>query len=121
MLISILLASVLLLPNETAYRDEFCAYVGGSIEVVTPLGTRADCVTSWGAFELDYMKKPMKWAEMIGQASHYADQLNRFPVAVPIVETVNDCKDLAKAYSSAKRAGVLVIETGPYANKCPKP
>ena len=106
--------------NEAAYRDKFCASVGGQTEVVTSIGTRADCMTQWGAFELDYMKKSMKWAEMLGQAMHYAALLHKHAVAVPIVESESDCVNLRKAYAGADNFDIIVMETGDYAYKCPK-
>lgn len=41
------------------------------MEVLTPAGTRADCVSDTHAIEVEAAQD---WAEAIGQALHYAEQ-----------------------------------------------
>ena len=67
---------------ERWYQERWCA-TRGTMEVVMPDGSRADCVNATHAVEFDFGHK---WAESIGQALNYGAQSGKTPGVVLILE-----------------------------------
>lgn len=101
---------------ERYYQDIQCAKVGGQSEVVLPDGTRADCVTTYAAVEIDFADK---WAEAGYQSRHYARLLGKFPVIWLIMESQKDCKYLLRLMPLADQDGIKVEQIGAY--RCDTP
>lgn len=72
--------------KERDYQRRYCA--GMALEVVTPSGSRADCLSSTHAIEVDFSKK---WAEAIGQSLHYANELGRKAGIVLVCKNTVKC------------------------------
>lgn len=75
--------------NEHYYQAQWCNQYNGQMEYVLPDKTRVDCLTKNYAVEFDFVSK---WAECVGQALYYADQTNRTPACVLIIEKPKDFK-----------------------------
>lgn len=71
---------------ERHYQDLFCK--GMRTEVTTPSGARADCVSNEYAIELGFSES---WAESIGQALHYAAELDRKPGIILVCKDTKRC------------------------------
>jgi hypothetical protein len=87
-----LIASVCTAANqhpEKWYQTIWCDDHNGTMEVVLPDGTRADCVTEKYAIEFDF---GYKWAESIGQCLNYALQTSKRAGIVLIIEKPEDLK-----------------------------
>ena len=103
---------------EMYYQDKWCSDMNGCvmekliedrlIEHVLHDRTRVDCLLDLDvgdriekyAVEVDFAKK---WAESIGQSLHYAEQTNRQPGILIIIEKESDYKHLYKLYSAIKK------------------
>lgn len=72
---------------EKWYQDQWCQKNEGQQEVVLPDKTRADCITSTHAVEVEFAKK---WAESIGQSLFYSLQTEKRGGIVLILESEND-------------------------------
>jgi hypothetical protein len=86
--------------RESHYRDIFCDKMGGVVEQISPSGTRADCVFSGYAVEVEFADK---WAEGIGQALEYGASMGKTPGLVLIVgrggeRYVRRVREVASAY-----------------------
>lgn len=77
---------------EKWYQQQWCTESRGTLEVVLPDRTRADCITSTHAVEVEFGKK---WAESIGQSLYYSLQTEK---RAGIVLIVNNTKDLKYWY-----------------------
>lgn len=71
---------------EAAYRDAWCM---GETEVQLPSGSRADCLTTNYAVEVE---RAPKWHEAVGQALDYAQQTGKKPAILMIIERERDWK-----------------------------
>lgn len=107
-------------PNEHFYNGLWCEDNKGKSTGLPTLSTGKipDCVTSTHAIETDWSSKA--WKEGIGQALHYAWELDLQPGLLVIVEYQGDCKNLAISYDTARRniPRITVWETGPHAYQC---
>ena len=65
--------------KEKYYQDKWCSEHNGQVEVVLADMTRADCITSTHAIEVDFGKK---WAESIGNSCLHFQSWNRLIVRV---------------------------------------
>lgn len=72
-------ASSVMAANERAWNEYICEQMGGQTEVKTPVNTRVDCLTPTHACEADWNDKHY---QAVGQAMHYAVQMNRKPCVI---------------------------------------
>jgi len=86
--------------KESAYRDAWCR---GKTEVVLPDGTRADCLTSNYAVEVEFAPK---WQQAIGQSLNYADQTGKRPAILMIIERDKDWRYFRKCRRTAAKNGI---------------
>lgn len=86
--------------KESAYRDAWCR---GEKEVILPNGTRADCVTTRHAIEVEFAPK---WQQAIGQALNYADQTGKQPAILMIIEREKDWRYFQKCRRVARKNGI---------------
>lgn len=70
---------------EKGWSSALAHALGGETEVIVPNG-RVDVVTDHYSIEVDRLEK---WHEAIGQASHYAVQTKKVPVAALIIPSDN--------------------------------
>jgi hypothetical protein len=90
--------------SEKLYQKRFCD--GMDQNITTPAGTEADCLSDEFAIEVD---KSKKWAEAIGQALHYASELNRKPAIILVCEKTLKCNAHFYHLESAIKAHKLPI------------
>ena len=88
------------LHKEAEYRDAWCM---GQTEVTLSDGTRADCVTTNYAIEVDFARK---WAEGIGQALHYALLTGKKPAVLLIIEKESDWRYFNRALPTTKNNNI---------------
>lgn len=91
--------------QERDYQKRFCA--GMALEIPTPSGARADCVSETHAIEVDWSKK---WAEAIGQSLHYASELNLKAGIVLVCKKALTCSGHAYRLESTIKAYKLPID-----------
>lgn len=107
-------------PNELTYNAHWCALNHGHSTNLPKLSTGKipDCVTVTHAIETDWA--PKAWKEGVGQALHYADELNLQPGILVIMREQKDCKELAITERTARKniPRITVWQTGPYAQQC---
>jgi hypothetical protein len=77
---------------EDYYNEIWCSENGGTTEVRTEMGTRADCLLDDYAVETDF---DTKWAEGLGQALHYSAEFER-PGAVLLIIQNHDNTDRSR-------------------------
>jgi hypothetical protein len=103
---------------EDYYSEIWCTENGGTQEVYTDAGTRADCVFNDLVVEVDF---DTKWAEGLGQALHYSVEFDRPGAVLLIVQNHNG--DDRQRYidrlqstidSLCLRIRIFVIETADY-------
>lgn len=75
--------------SELAIVAIWCASIGGSAEVTLADSSRADCITSECAFEVEWGHK---WKDGIGQSAHYALQTGLKPCLALINPTDKQLK-----------------------------
>ena len=68
---------------EREYQEEWCASMGGEVEVVLADRTRCDCVTDTHAIEVEFARN---WHSAVGQALWYAAQTSKRPGIVLIID-----------------------------------
>jgi len=83
---SIAQAGELKAQKESYYSKVWCDANGGTEEVKTNMGTRADCVLNDYAVEVDF---DSKWAEGLGQAIHYGVEFGKQPAVLLILKNQN--------------------------------
>ncbi len=88
------------LHKESDYRDAWCM---GQTEVRLDDGTRADCITTNYAVEVDFAHK---WAEGIGQSLHYARLTGKNPAVLLIVESEKDWCFYHRALPTARKHNI---------------
>lgn len=88
------------LHKEAEYRDAWCM---GQTEVTLSDGTRADCVTTNYAIEVDFARK---WAEGVGQTLHYAWLTGKKPALLLIVEKETDWKYYNRVLPTAQKHNI---------------
>lgn len=88
------------LHKEAEYRDAWCI---GQTEVKMEDGTRADCVTTNYAVEVDFAQK---WAEGIGQSLHYARLTGKQPAILLIIEKQTDWRFFKRALPTAQKHNI---------------
>lgn len=92
--------------HETAWNKHLAEITGGDGGVVCWDGSRPDLVCGEFAIEVD---RAHKWREAIGQAFFYADQLDKKPAVVILVETLDvERSELWRAVVACRRAGVAL-------------
>ena len=91
------------LQKEEVYRAEFC---NGTKQVTLRDRTRADCFKDGYAVEVDFADK---WAEAIGQSTHYALVSNLKPMIALIIEKEADCKHVAKIVESIRHTYIYLL------------
>ena len=72
---------------EKWYQDKWCHEKGGQQEVILPDKTRADCITTTNAVEVEFGRN---WAESIGQSLFYSLQTGKRAGIVLVLESVDD-------------------------------
>ena len=87
LLILLLTGTALAGPSERDYARAWCLAHGGEPEVRLADGTRADCLTTTHAIEVE---RAAKWTQALGQALHYAHVSRRQPGIVLIIEREPD-------------------------------
>lgn len=91
---------------EKEYQNHWCSLNNGTAEYRLPDKSRVDCVTDSYAIEFDFTNK---WAEAIGQALFYANELNKIPGIVLISERGNkDLKYIDRVNKVADKLGIMV-------------
>ena len=91
---------------EKEYQNHCCSLNNGTVEYRLPDKARVDCVTDNYAVEFDFTNK---WAEAIGQALFYANELNKKPGIVLISEKGNkDLKYINRVKKIADKFGITV-------------
>lgn len=91
---------------EKEYQNHWCSLNNGTAEYRLPDKSRVDCVTDNYAIEFDFTNK---WAEAIGQALFYANELNKTPGIVLISEKGNkDLKYIDRVNKVADKLGIMV-------------
>lgn len=88
------------LHKEAEYRDAWCM---GQTEVKLSDGSRADCVTTHYAIEIDFAQK---WAEGVGQALHYARLTEKQPALLLIIEKESDWRFFKRALPTAQKHNI---------------
>lgn len=86
--------------RESTYRDAWCR---GETEVLLPNGTRADCVTTRHAIEVEFAHK---WQQAIGQSLNFADQTGKQPAILLIIERDKDWRYYRKCRRLANKNGI---------------
>ncbi len=69
---------------EAAYRDAWCI---GETEVRLANGSRADCLTTNYAVEVE---RAPKWHEAVGQSLDYSQQTGKKPAILMVIERESD-------------------------------
>jgi len=82
---------------EKEYAKSIQGELGGALEVRLPDGSRADLITDYVAYEIDFASK---WKESIGQALWYAMQSNKRAGVILIRETKSDFKYVQQLFSA---------------------
>lgn len=90
------------LHKESEYRDAWCI---GQTEVKLEDGTRADCITTNYAVEVDFAQK---WAEGVGQALHYARITGKKPAILLIMEKETDWRFYKRMLPTAQKHDIRV-------------
>ncbi len=91
---------------EKEYQNHWCSLNNGTVEYRLPDKSRVDCVTDNYAIEFDFTNK---WAEAIGQALFYANELNKTPGIVLISEKgEKDTKYINRVNKIADKLGITV-------------
>ena len=110
--------------REMIHAEEWCSEQNsGRTEELLDDGTKVDCLTDTHAIEL---KHAAKWGEVIeslGQAIHYAQQADRQPGIVLIVEDRKDCRYVRRLRKTLKGvsvdgSSVELWTTGPSVEEC---
>lgn len=73
--------------KESYYQKQWCNKWHGIMEYKLFDNTRVDCLTKTYATEFDFANK---WAESIGQSLYYAQETNKKPAVVLILEKDSD-------------------------------
>jgi hypothetical protein len=103
---------------EDYYSEIWCTENGGTQEVYTDSGTRADCVFNDLVVEVDF---DTKWAEGLGQALHYSAEFDR-PGGILLIVQNHNGNDRQRYIdrlqstidSLCLRIKIFVIETADY-------
>ncbi len=113
--------------HERDYVKEWCSANGGEPWWRVDDGTKVDCLTDIYAVEI---KRAGRWNDVvkgIGQAIHYAQQTERQPGIVLIIENrEKGCPNLRRLRKALKGVVVngnpveLLPPVGPEAERCPK-
>lgn len=93
---------------EKDYTEVFCKVMQGDMKVVLPDLTRPDCVTDQYAIEADFAHKQY---EAIGQALFYANELNKNPGILLIMEKDSDTKHLNRLLRTINNVLLLEINS----------
>lgn len=88
--------------RESAYIDLLAVEMNGQTEVAVPNG-RVDILTNTYAIEVE---RARKWKNSIGQALWYAQQTNKAPGIILILESKSDFKYLQMLKSTLNYAGL---------------
>ena len=110
--------------HEAIHADEWCRGANGSGEDLMDDGTKVDCVTETHAVEIQHAADWGKVIGSLGQAIHYAQQANRRPGIVLIVEDKKDCRYLRRLKKTLDGVVVhgnpveLFPPIGPNASEC---
>ena len=109
--------------DEKIHQMDWCQGKNGYAEELLDDGTRADCLTETHAIAIKHASEWREVVENLGQAIHYAQQADRQPGIVLVVEDRKDCRYVRRLRKTLK--GVLVDENpvclwtiGPNAEKC---
>ena len=109
--------------DEKIHQMDWCQGKNGYTEELLDDGTRADCLTETHAIAIKHASKWGEVATSLGQAIHYAQQADRQPGIVLIVEGRKDCRYVRRLRKTLK--GVLVNDNpvnlwtaGPSAEEC---
>ena len=99
-LLNIFCANASHLYKESYYQNEWCKKFNGITEYRLNDDTRVDCLTKNYAVEFDFAPK---WAESVGQALYYAQETNKQPAIVLILEQQSDERYYTRAKKLAQK------------------
>ena len=94
--------------HEKIHQTNWCQEEDGYAEELLDDGTRADCLTKTHAIAIKHASKWGEVVESLGQAIHYAQQADRQPGIVLVVEDRKNCRYVRRLRKTLK--GVLVNE-----------
>ena len=92
---------------EKYYQSKWCSANQGIQEYVLSDKTRADCVTSQYALEVDFAPK---WAESVGQSLYYSLKTGKQPAVLLILENpYKDAKYLKRLNAVSDKYNIKVF------------
>ena len=86
--------------KESYYQKKWCDSWHGVMEYRLSDDTRVDCSTKTYAVEFDFAPK---WAESVGQSLYYAQETNKKPAIVLILEKDSDFKYFKRTKKLAQK------------------
>ncbi len=92
--------------HEKIHQTEWCQRENRYTEELLNDGTQADCLTKTHAIEIKHASEWEGVVKSLGQAIHYAQQADRQPGIVLIVEDRKDCRYVRRLRKTLR--GVLV-------------
>jgi hypothetical protein len=95
----------LLKQKEVYYETLFAKEIGGKTEIVLSDLARVDIVTDTFAIEIDFADK---WAESIGQSLYYAEELNKKPGVLLLINGIAEDRYVKRLLKVAGEQNITV-------------
>lgn len=104
--------------NELEQARVLAPKYAAQVEVRLPDDSRVDLLTATQAIEVDWAPK---WAEAIGQATHYSILTDKKPAVILLLkDPANEWKHLVRAAQVCGRLGIVLYVEPVSAEKSPK-